>query len=300
MKRWILNIENKEYQPLIYAETPEEAKQYFKDENVIDVASYDDYDYLNDIDYLKKNSNYIIKQNDKNGYYRELYDVSLPDGKLNFQLSYCVADETYIDFAIYQFVSKDKLMQPVTYTMSTPKQIRDKFFRNYLSCEVVSYRLYGQPKLNKPSELKGIKQSFSVDFIPNKCKCQCYVKGNDLWVKHRDFFSKEHRPEPKDIGTPLTFRLEKYFGMDKKYLDKFVYPDSWGSIILRNEAWIVFRNLKQSIKRTSGIPTLAVAESFFKSEFLVNQGVTELNGDWKRFFEKMCVTYADYLKKENM
>lgn len=300
MKRWILTIENKEYQPLIYAETPEEAKQYFKDENVIDISSYDDYDYLNDIDYLKKNSNYIIKQNDKNGYYRELYDVSLPDGKLNFQLNYCVADETYIDFAIYQFMPKDKLTQPVAYTMSTPKQIRDNFFRNYLSCEVVSYRLYGQPKLNKPSELKGIKQSFSVDFIPNKCKCQCYVKGNDLWVKHRDFFSKEHRPEPKDIGTPLTFRLEKYFGMDKKYLDKFVYPDSWGSIILRNEAWIVFRNLKQTIKRTSGIPTLAVAESFFKSEFLVNQGITELNGDWKRFFEKMCVTYADYLKKENM
>ncbi len=34
--------------------------------------------------------------------------------------------------------------------------------------------------------------------------------------------------------------------MDKK--TKFIYSDSWGSIILRNEAWITIENLVAVIK----------------------------------------------------
>lgn len=293
MKRWILTIDNKEYKPLFYAETAERAKQYFKDENIKDISIYDSYEYLNDINFLKNNSQCITKSKTRNNFIREFYEASLPDGKLRFQLSFKVEDDLYIDFAVFQFMPRDKKVFPITYQVSNPKEVRNLFFGDSLNCEISSFRSYGQPKLNKPSEIKGIKQSFFVDFISNKCKCQCYIKDNDLWIKHRDFFSQKHRPNLKDIGTPITFRLQKYFGMNKKYLDKFVYPDSWGSIVLRNEAWIVFRNIKQVIERSNSIPLSATMDTFLKSEFLVKHGITELSIDWEIFFEKLCVSYKN-------
>ena len=56
---------------------------------------------------------------------------------------------------------------------------------------VVSRRVYGQPKLKKPSELSGVSSAFSVDFIAGKCRCQCFIHGDDVYVKHRDFGSTE-------------------------------------------------------------------------------------------------------------
>lgn len=41
-------------------------------------------------------------------------------------------------------------------------------------------RFYGEPKLKKVKELNSIKQEFSVDYIPKKCKCQVFIEGNNL------------------------------------------------------------------------------------------------------------------------
>lgn len=81
-------------------------------------------------------------------------------------------------------------------------------------------RYYGEPKLTKPKELKGIKEIFSVDYIRNKCKCKVYVIGNDLWIQHRDFFSRE------------------IYDTNHEFRKKFIYNDTFGSIVLRNEAYI--------------------------------------------------------------
>ena len=49
-------------------------------------------------------------------------------------------------------------------------------------------------------------------------------------------------PESKDdFGTPLNYRLHKYFGKTKT--KKFMYEDCWSSIVLRNEAWLCIKNL---------------------------------------------------------
>jgi len=101
--------------------------------------------------------------------------------------------------------------------------------------------------LPKPTELKGIKQLLSVDYIVNKCRCQVFIKDNDIWVKHRDYFSPSFIPSDfKDIGMPLEHRMKKYFDKDRK--SKFIYSDCYGSIILRSEAWIVIKNLATEIK----------------------------------------------------
>lgn len=105
-----------------------------------------------------------------------------------------------------------------------------------------SVRHYGQPKLKKPKELNKIKSQFSVDYIPKHCKCQCFIKENDVWVKHRDYFSSCMKEKPEDFGTPLEYRIRKYLGKNKKNkMDS--YPDCWGGIVLRNEAWLCIKNL---------------------------------------------------------
>lgn len=298
MKRWKLTIENNNYQPLIYAETAEDAKRIFKSENVIDVKPYIDTSYLDVIEKIKTNSNLIGIRKIKDSRTQEWYSCQLQDGVLRYRLYKDLNDNIYYDIVEYQFMSKGSLVYPATFTYSNPTDMYNLFFTPEMVCEIVSYRIYGQPKLQKPSELKGVKQAFSVDFIPKKCQCQCFVKGNDLWIKHRDFFSPIHKPsDPKDYGTPLTYRLEKYFNTDKSYLDKFMYSDCWGGIVLRNEAWIVFRNVKQCFKRNKSYQLKTTLEkSFLNTALLKKSGIYNLNSDWDRFMEQVCFEFGKFLE----
>lgn len=45
---------------------------------------------------------------------------------------------------------------------------------------------------------------------------------------------------------PLDYFCEKYMGKSRP--NKFIYGDSWGSVIMRNEAWIRLENLIKDIK----------------------------------------------------
>jgi hypothetical protein len=297
--RWILTLEGFDTQPKIYAETAEAAKNIFSSESVLDVKPYTDMSHLQTINELKNKSEFIAKKQISNNRMQEWYKCQLQDGMLRYRLYKDVNDGLYYDIAEYQFMSNGSLTYPITFTYSNPKDVYDLFFTPSLECEIVSYRLYGQPKLKKPSELKGIKQGFSMSFIPGKCKCQCFVKGNDLWIKHRDFFSACHRPSDlNDIGTPLSYRCQKYFNADKSYLDKFVYPDSWGEIVLRNEAWIVFRNIKQAAIRNSHIElSCTLKNTFLNTKLLKNLGMSCLDEYWDRFLENLCINYNKYTKE---
>lgn len=301
MKRWILTIEEFNTKPLIYAETAEKARQVFGSENVIDVQPYTDMSYLDTIQELKSKSELLATHKIPKNRTREWYKCQLQDGVLRFRLYKDNTDDLYYDIAEYQFMSNDSLVYPITFTYSNPKDFYDLFFTLPFSCEVVSYRFYGQPKLAKPVELKGIKQSFSADYVPNKCKCQCFVNGNDLWIKHRDFFSTSHRPsDPSDNGTPLVYRAKKYFGMDLSSKEKFCYSDCWGEIVLRNEAWIVFRNFSQVIRRDRHQPTQNMIKAFSNSDFCIKHSISQYdlsNGDWERFFENVCCNYKKYVKQ---
>ena len=122
-----------------------------------------------------------------------------------------------------------------------PKKEIDIEGANALKFILYSYRIYGQPKLNKPKELKGIKQVFSADYIPNKCRCPVYIEGNNVWIKHKDYFSPSLKLPMEDIGAPLNVLMTKY--TNKKKGQKFIYNDEWGDVVLRNEAWIKLENV---------------------------------------------------------
>ena len=299
MKRWILTLEGNDYKPLIYADTAEKARQYFSSENVTDIQPYTNMEYLKYIEEIKSKSELLAVQLRTDGA-REWYKYVLPDGFARIRL-YKDLDGEYYDIAEYQFMSYDSLVYPCTFTYSNPAEVHSLFFVAPLSCEVVSYRFYGQPKLAKPAELKGVKQSFSADYIPKKCSCPCFVAGNDLWIKHRDFFSAQHIPSDiKDNGTPLTYRAKKYFDMDLDGKEKFIYNDCWGGIVLRNEAWIVFRNIKQALIRNENDLSQTLVEMFSKTDFCKKHSIDYLdliNSDWQRFFEETARKYNTYIMK---
>lgn len=106
---------------------------------------------------------------------------------------------------------------------------------------IYSLRHYGQPRLKKPKELRGVKQVFSVNYIYRKCKCQIFIHGGDVWVRHNDYFSPSMKLPPEDVGKPLGYLAEKYLG--KKRAAKRQYEDAWGSIVLRRQAWLKIANL---------------------------------------------------------
>lgn len=297
MKRWLLTIEGNDYQPKIYAESAEQAANFFKNENVINVEPYTDTSFMAAISEMKSKSELLAVQNLSDIRTRQWYKYVLPDGVLRFRLYKDLRDNTYYDIAEYQFMSNDSMIYPCTFTYSNPAKVHSLFFVAPLSCEVVSYRFYGQPKLAKPAELKGVKQSFSADYIPKKCSCPCFVNGDDLWIKHRDFFSESFRPPVEDMGAPLGYILEKYFPDLKRHTKDFIYADTWGDVVLRNEAWIVFRNFGQIIRRDRHQPIQSLIKSFLKADIIRKSNIDSLSNDWYRFFENVIQKYNEFIKK---
>lgn len=149
--------------------------------------------------------------------------------------------------------------------------------------EAYSFRQYGQPKLSKPKELIGIRQIASIPYIPQKCTCPMFINGNDVWIKHGDYFSPSLQTE--EIGAPLEYLANKY--ADKQKGKKFIYSDAWGSIVLRQEAWLVVRGLVSAIASDSFTPRI-VREICRQQE--ITHGFEELSlccTDMERFWEKV-------------
>lgn len=256
--------------------------------------------YLDEIDFIKKHSTLLSTEKRNNNIIREWYEYNCNDGKLIFKLSKNSSNDLYFDFTEFQFMSENDLVKPIRSNWSNPKRLREQFFGKELKCEIISYRNYGEKKLDKPKEIKGVKQSFSVEYIPKKCSCQCFVNNDDLWVKHKDFFSSPFKtPDTDDMDKSLGYRLKKYFpDIYNGYRQKFVYDDNWGDVVLRNEAWIVFRDIRYTFEKTDVLPVKTIINSFLNSDFIVENNILELNSEWELFFEKLCKSYKDFIKIE--
>lgn len=106
-----------------------------------------------------------------------------------------------------------------------------------MQLEVLKIRYYGEEKLKNPPQIKGIK-SIGLCFIPKKCTFPCYFLDNEVYIKCRDWFSPSLVTGDYEIDSmPLGAKIKKIFGEDK-HVKGFIYPDAWGAIVLRNEAWL--------------------------------------------------------------
>ena len=184
-----------------------------------------------------------------------------------------------------QFIKKGD----ISWIWSTPSEFINKYLNNKVEFIEYSVRTYGEPKLSKPKELKGINKSYSIEYIPKKCKCQVFLNGNDAWVKHTDYFSPRLEIEPEDLGAPLSVLVDKYMDKNSRK-SKFVYEDSWGDIVLRNEAWICIKNLlsQKNISNPIDILKDILRQQEKKSRFSLKENELE-NTDMSRFYEKLIL-----------
>ena len=81
---------------------------------------------------------------------------------------------------------------------------------------------------------------------------------------------------------PLSYYANKYFGKNRK--EKFCYPDTWGSIILRNEAWLCIKNavgwteLKNKYRWSRDVFNL-------QKKYISIKLTGDVENDWLRFWE---------------
>ena len=276
MKRWL--VDNGEYKLKLYYKTMEECAKHNPG---CKIEECNDYEYLKLVDELIS----AAEEKGKDFKGRTVYKMQTGTGSVLFKI--LEEDNLKLDCIYYQVWNNERFINPITWTMSDVEEFYNTFKeKKSISFNVHTFRKYGEPKMKKPKELSGIKESFSVDFIPKKCKCQCFVSGNDLWIKHRDFFSEEMEYEKEDFGTPLEYRANKYLGKEKK--GKFVYNDCWGDIVNRNEAWIVFKNImdKKRLLENSSLLAREMLKVFSK----YHKGSNEyfVSGDWEFFFERIA------------
>ena len=283
MKRFIVKMKmNDKIYPLkLYYSTLEECKK--ANPSAISIEECLDYEYLQYIDEIKESGRKISDN---------FYEIPIDNGII--LVKFAQEEGLMLDFLEYQKHINTVMGNEITWTWSNPKEFYELFLKNGISkMKLYSFRSYGQPKLTKPKELKGIKQSFTCDFIPKKCKCACFIKDNDLYIKHRDYFSKELEVEEEDFDKPLEYLCKKYLGKDKN--SKFVYPDCWGSIILRNEAWIKVENI---LPKTKIMSELEMKECLFK----LFRDMTKLkrsdfcDGTWERFWESVSKELYKFLE----
>ena len=155
-------------------------------------------------------------------------------------------------------------------------------YQNWFKFSLVSNRIFGEPKLKKPKELNNIKQSGNISFCRNKCKSPYFIKGNDIYIKHRDYFSKSFEPPIEDMGAPLNVILNKYFNKNKA--NKFVYFDCWGYVVLRNEAWIKLENIMLFVN--DYIPS-QLAYMVCQQQKEYHKFEDDLDMEWENFYEEL-------------
>lgn len=68
--------------------------------------------------------------------------------------------------------------------------------------------------------------------------------------------------------------------------------------MLRNEAWIVFRNIKNFVLVDKIPPVVFVEDMFLNTDLMKKSNIYNLSNEWDRFFENTLKTYVKYLKGE--
>ena len=296
MNRWKITYTNGQVIP-IYKKSKEDIdfKLWSEIGEIESITPYTDTSHEKYIEKIKQQSEFL-------GYDRynyEVYKCKYNKGYILIQLAKDKSDNTYYDYAQYQEYKNCDLINPVTKTMSTPKEVYEMISMQYPKYIIYSHRYYGEPKLQKPKELKGIKPIGKATYIPKHCEPQVFMKDNDVYIRHTDYFSYTWQPPKGErMDMPLSYYMNKYFSTKRS--EKFIYPDCWGSIILRNEAWILLKDILQIIQTEN---YTSVAQEILKLQKTDKNSTSFSISDdmeWIRFWENVCKCVKDnYLRMIN-
>lgn len=255
------------------------------------ITPYMDTSHEEYISKIKQQSEFI----GYNKYNNEVYKCKYYKGYIIIQFAKDKKDNTYYDYAEYQEYKNNKFINPITKILSTPREVYELITIQEPQYIIYSHRYYGEPKLSKPKELKGIQSIGKATYIPKHCEPQIFINEKDIYIKHTDYFSYTWQPPKGErIDMPLSYYMKKYFNKSKN--NKFVYPDCWGDIILRNEAWILLKDIIPLIK-TENI-TLSARKILQLQRYDRYSSIDTSNEcEWINFWENVCRCIKDYLEK---
>lgn len=279
-----------------------ENKDYIRTHNYCDegaeIEPYTDTLHLDIIDWIKEHCDFkaSVVGHGKNSL-RELYVGDCFLGQVEIQLFKDLRDDTYYDYTQYRVWKSKRYLNPITWSVGDLKKLWNEVLNvQDIQYEVYSKRYYGQPKLSKPKELKNIISIGTAEFIPKHCNCQMFIKDNDLWIKHDDYFSQMWRPPKGErLDMPTNYYLKKYFNTSRA--KKFNYEDCWGSIVLRNNAWLVIRNAIPMLQYRE-IDHLQIARMIWESQAKVEKigQYDDISLEWLRFWEDAVKKVRKYLE----
>lgn len=120
---------------------------------------------------------------------------------------------------------------------------------NKITAYLLSYRCFGDAKIAKPKELKGLKHVKEFAFKGKKVKV-FHTVGDNIVLYFGTLFSKiASFPDKEDMALPTSALAAKYhFG--KGSYKSFVYPDAWCTIYNRNEGYILVKGLLECFRDT--------------------------------------------------
>jgi hypothetical protein len=90
--------------------------------------------------------------------------------------------------------------------------------------KILKQRVYGQPKLDKPTMCNNKNLIGTIKFNKS-CTCKVWKDDSTYIILHRDWFS-----ESISIDEAIAR------GLQGNKRNNFVYNDNWGCVVLRNEA----------------------------------------------------------------
>lgn len=222
---------------LLYYRTQTDAQENWPD------AVIEEYDDQSHVEYIQRmlEAAIIHKTGERIGSTAHILKLDTPVGVCVVQLFQDDTDGVWLDFCKYQLWKTGAVVMPFGWNLSNPADFCKRFLFPQAEYAVLS----SGRNHRKPKELSGIRKFASVDF--SKCKCQLFLKGDDLYIDHHDYFSPLWRPPADDIGKPQNYYLNKYFGGTTRR-EKFVYADNWAGIVLQNKAWLRITNFVPMVK----------------------------------------------------
>ena len=92
---------------------------------------------------------------------------------------------------------------------------------------------------------------------------------------------------------PMNYYLKKYF--EKTKSEKFIYSDCWGSIILRNEAWIKLENLIPLCKYREMNYSQIASDVLSQQKCSVKGMSDEVCLEWERYWQNVVKYVCEYI-----
>lgn len=195
------------------------------------------------------------------------------------RLSRDSSDGTWFNMCRYQLQKKHDTIAYVLQTMSTPAALcREIFFPE----PEYTVLCYGGKTISKPAELKGVQKFDSVAY-ERMCKCSLFLNGQDLYIRHGDYFSPE-------------LLMDVNEGYRRKNKSKNLpYNDKWSSVVLKRTAWIRITNFVPLIHILNWRETAETVCSMMRKYHQLDEG--EFSLEWVRFFSDVAVKTQKHISQ---